>query len=283
MSCLQIIQPGFYTTIQDQGRLGYSHLGIPESGAMDKQALSFANLVLNNSQDAAALECTLIGPQVLFLAECAFVLTGGETNATLDTNPIKTDVVYIAQKNQILTIGKLLKGCRAYLAFDGGIQTKVVLGSRSQFFPITTSGVICKGDQFATGIKTYGQSKGGRAQLKNNTSLLGHSVLKVTKGPEYDLLPNESKKQLTQVTFSIASGNRMGIALKEPIARHASKIATGPVLPGTVQLTPSGKLFVLMRDCQVTGGYPRIIQLTEQAINCMAQKKQGDLIKLSFE
>lgn len=282
MNCIQVIEPGFYTTIQDQGRLGYAHMGIPESGAMDKQALSFANLLLNNSKGAAALECTLIGPQVKFLKNCAFVITGAKPAATLDAIPVKRDRVYVAQKNQILNVGKIVKGYRAYLALDGGIQTNEVLGSSSQFFPVTPAGLVQKREEFNTGISTYGESKGGRVQLKNNRSLLDQTIIKVLKGPEYESLSKESKEQLTQLTFTIGAGNRMGIVLNNPITQNTSKIITGPVLPGTVQLTPSGKLFVLMRDCQVTGGYPRILQLTEQAINCMAQKKQGDLIKLSF-
>lgn len=282
MSSIQIIAPGFYTTIQDQGRFGYAHMGIPESGAMDKQALSFANLLLNNPKEAAVLECTLIGPQVLFCTNCSFVITGADTDATLDTHPIKTNVVYTAQKNQILNVGKIVNGCRAYVALDGGIQTHVVLGSSSQFFPITPAGVIHKGEEFNTGISNYGISKGGRVQLKTNSSTIHSAQIKVLQGPEYDSLSRESREQLAQITCTVGSGNRMGIALDNPIKQKASSIITGPVLPGTVQLTPSGKLFVLMRDCQVTGGYPRIFQLTEQAINCMAQKKQGDLIQLSF-
>ena len=192
-------------------------------------------------------------------------------------------MVYTAQKNQILNVGKIVKGFRAYLALDGGLQTNVVLGSRSQYFPITSAGVILKGERYTTGIKTYGESKGVRVQQKHKESIVDQSVIQVFKGPEYESLSKESKEQLRQGVFSVASGNRMGIELKDPITTQVTKIVTGPVLPGTVQLTPSGKLIVLMRDCQVTGGYPRIVQLTEQAINSMAQKKQGDSIQLSFE
>lgn len=282
MSCIQIIETGFYTTIQDQGRLGYAHMGVPESGAMDKQALSFANLLLNNQKNAAGLECTLVGPKILFMKDCAFVLTGAITSASLDAEILKMDAVYLARKGQILEVGKVKNGCRSYLGLDGGVEIQDILGSKSLFYPITSKGYIEKGDTFKTGLPNYGNHKGLRVQIKKDKPTPSITTLEAFKGPEYDYLSSEGRAQLVTKEFTIGSWNRMGIELHNPLESKMPKVLTGPVMPGTVQLTPSGKLYTLMRDCQVTGGYPRILQLSEASINLLAQKKTGDILKLSL-
>ena len=97
------------------------------------------------------------------------------------------------------------------------------------------------------------------------------------KGPEYDLLNKQAKEKLNNINFTISKENsRMGYRLEEHIDNKLGSMLTSSVLPGTIQLTPSGKLIILMRDCQVTGGYPRILQLTEKSINRLSQKSTGD-------
>jgi len=98
-----------------------------------------------------------------------------------------------------------------------------------------------------------------------------------SKGPEFNLLSDAQQKILTKNLFTISNdNNRTGYRLEEQVKNNLDSILTSGVLPGTVQLTPSGVLIVLMRDCQVTGGYPRVLQLTESAINQMAQKTTHD-------
>lgn len=283
MASIEIIKQGFYTTVQDQGRLGYGALGIPESGAMDQQALRFSNLLLNNPIQAAALECTLIGPTLVFLKELVFVLTGAHADAHLDGKPVTINQVCTARKNQILTIGKVTHGCRVYLGLDGGIDTPQILGSRSMFYPITPSAVIKNGLKIATCDTNYGSSKGVHIQTNpSDTPYRSHTIL-ASRGPEYELLAPESKQLLAKTQYVITSGNRMGIALSPLLEKHNHKMITGPVLPGTVQLTPSGRLLVLMRDCQTTGGYPRVLQLAPAAINKLAQKTTGNTIRLVLD
>ena len=276
MRSIEIIEKGFYTTVQDLGRTGYEAQGVPESGAMDQQALQFSNLLLNNSIQAAALECTLIGPTILFLRNIAFVLTGATSEASLDTEHIGSNQVHFAQKGQLLRVGKVKKGCRVYVGLDGGIDTDVYLGSRSMFYPITPNAVITNKTKIKTGISTYGSAKGVHIHTSDSTSFLEELAVTARKGPEYDLLSSAAKQRLSEIKFTVSSWNRMGIVLDTILESHHHKILTGPVLPGTVQLTPSGRLFVLMRDCQTTGGYPRVLQLPSESINKLAQKKSGD-------
>ncbi len=282
MGSIEILETGFYTTIQDQGRKGYATKGIPESGSMDQESWRLSNLILHNLETAAALECTLIGPTIVFLRDLAFVLTGAHTDAVLDGKKLMNNKVYRASKSQILDVGKVRNGCRTYVGFDGGIDVGTILGSRSQFYPITEQGVVQKGDIFDTGSSNLLSVQSGMVHVKD-VQANKSSDIQIIKGPEYHYLSEIKKEALTSSSFTIQSWNRMGIALGEPLEQQGAKILTGPVIPGTVQLTPSGHLYILMRDCQVTGGYPRIAQLTQTAINKMAQKKTGDSIRLTLE
>ncbi len=282
MASIEILETGFYTSVQDQGRKGYAIKGVPESGAMDQEAWRLSNLLLHNLDSDAALECTLIGPTIVFLRDLAFVLTGAITSAVLDGTELISNKVYKASKGQILRVGKVLNGCRTYVGFDGGIDTKIILGSRSTFYPITERGIVQKGDVLRTGISNMLSVSSGMVHIKEAKANKSSNI-NIVQGPEYYYLSQIKREVLTNRSFTIQSWNRMGIALGEPLEQQVAKILTGPVLPGTVQLTPSGHLYILMRDCQVTGGYPRIAQLTQTAINTMAQKKTGDTIRLALE
>jgi allophanate hydrolase subunit 2 len=151
------------------------------------------------------------------------------------------------------------------------------------FYHITKEAVIKKGAQLKTGTSNFGSRKGGKIQMNKESLAIFQNELSVYKGPEYELLSSESREQLTELIFALSAFNRMGIALDPILEPHTHKMITGPVLPGTVQLTPSGRLFVLMRDCQTTGGYPRVLQLTQSAINALGQKKTGDKIRFLLE
>ncbi len=276
---ITIQQAGFYTTIQDKGRLGVAHIGVPESGVMDTKALQIANALINNPENTAVLEYTLIGPIIRFDCERHFIITGAITEATLDGQPIKNHKVYLASKGQILKLSKITKGCRGYLSIAGGILSTQVLNSRSMYVPITRNATITKGTQLSIGKSNYGTTKGARLGSHNTTTYLTETVLKVYKGPEYDLLPVSESVNSNEETYTISKlWNRMAVQLEETLTHTIPSIQTGPVLPGTVQITPAGRIIILMKDCQTTGGYPRIFQLSEDAINILAQKKQGDII-----
>lgn len=277
-----IKRTGFYTTIQDQGRFGYASVGVPESGAIDKNAMLLANALVNNSENEAVLEYTLVGPTIVFQCDRHFVITGGTTLATLDKKVIQNNTVYLARKGQTVALTKITEGCRGYVAIAGGLQIPEVLGSKSMYAPITREGYIHQPIEIPIGISAYGNAKGARLKMgtsKNDASYLTKNQLQVYKGPEYDLLDAHLHTYITETSFLISKlWNRMAVQLEETINHHTLSIRTGPVLPGTVQLTPSGRLVILMKDCQTTGGYPRVLQLSEKALHILAQKKQGDCI-----
>ena len=283
-SAIKVIQPGIYTTVQDAGRYGYSHLGVPVSGVMDKQAYLLANALLNNPADAAVLECTLVGPTLKFLENRFFVLTGARVEATLEGKPVPPYTPTLGARGQVLKLSNTTGGCRTYIAIDGGIATTQVLGSRSWYFPITDIGQLAKDMLLPLGSPRYGGPKGATIKLPSSKIGLEAVVsLETFMGPDYEKL---TKKQLDLLAFRAYTisrlWNRMAIQLEEKLENSLDNMYTSPVLPGTVQLTPDGTLIVLMNDCQATGGYPRVLQISERSLGILSQMQTGNNILFSI-
>ena len=133
----KVLTTGLYTSIQDLGRFGLRNYGVPSSGAMDEVSFRFANALLNNHKNDAALEITLIGPRLLFFKNTLIVVTGADMSAKINNTPIKTYKVYSIKKGDIVSFGNLKYGTRSYLAVKGGIQSEIILKSRSFFNEIS--------------------------------------------------------------------------------------------------------------------------------------------------
>ena len=130
---IKIVSPGLATTVQDLGRPGYYHLGIPISGGMDSLALQAANLLVGNDPGAAVLEAVFLGPQIVFDSDRMVAVTGAELPPKVDGEPRETWSSFLVKQGQTLSFDFLKKGARAYIAIAGGIDVPVVLGSRSTY------------------------------------------------------------------------------------------------------------------------------------------------------
>lgn len=279
---INVIKPGFLTTIQDKGRFGYAAFGVPIAGAMDAYSYQLANKILNNTEDAAVLEITLGNATLEFLVDTQITICGADLSATLNGKKISLNARITISKNDVINFKTPIYGVRTYLAVKGGIRSDKILNSRSQSKNITESHQLKKGD-FVPIDSYQSNTKITSLVIKVNTSHFTTEILKCTKGPEFNLLSEKNQQELFNKVFSIAKENsRMGYKLNEIIPNKIPQILTSAVMPGTVQLTPSGTLIVLMRDCQVTGGYPRILQLTAQAIHVLAQKSTNNCLKFSL-
>ena len=164
------------------------------------------------------------------------------------------------------------------MAIKGGFITDSILGSRSYYMPMTSANTI-KGDDFLPAISFNNDLERTISFSKLKTIDFFSKTLNVFKGPEFDSLNQYQKEKIISSEFEVSNlYSRMAYQLSPLIENDLQSILTGPVLPGTVQLTPSGRLIVLMRDCQTTGGYPRVLQLAEDAINLLSQKKERDKV-----
>ena len=130
---IEVIKPGLSTSVQDLGRPGYYHLGIPESGGMDRFSLRAANLLVGNDEGDAVLEATFLGPELRFTADALVAVTGAELPPKIDRSPRPTWTGFTVRAGQVLRFDFLKQGARAYIAVAGGIDVPVVLASRSTY------------------------------------------------------------------------------------------------------------------------------------------------------
>tara|TARA_R110002050_G_scaffold261556_1_gene401722 strand:- start:259689 stop:260534 length:846 start_codon:yes stop_codon:yes gene_type:complete len=275
---VKVLKAGFYSTIQDLGRFGYQEFGVPYSGVMDVISASMANSVLGNDVNLAVLEVTMTGPVLQFFKDTSICISGADMSPQLNKLPIKLNKAIPIKTGDIVSFGKLSKGFRCYLAVLGGFKTEKVMQSQSMYKGITEQFVLFKDDELGL-EETITVVDSGYASIKMNASHFDSQVIDVFKGPEFDLLSEGQQKELFLKAYSISKdNNRMAYQLEAVLKNELKPIITSAVLPGTVQLTPSGKLIVLMRDCQTTGGYPRVLQLKESAINVLSQKFTGQSI-----
>ncbi|WP_035334224.1 biotin-dependent carboxyltransferase family protein [Dokdonia sp. PRO95] len=282
---ISILHPGFYTTVQDHGRAGYAHLGVPQSGAMDKHAFMIANAILNNIPHAAMLECTLLGPTIVFNHNVYFVITGSNAGATLDGAQVMEGVPVLAKAKQVLKMSKISGGSRCYLAFAGGLDSQVILGSKSWYYPLTPYGKLTAGMELSLGVSRYGASKNAYLKMQSQSGLLYSSIATINakKGPEFSKLSYTEQQELNNRVFTVSNlWNRMAIQLVETLPNALKSIYTSPVIPGTVQLTPAGKFIILMNDCQTTGGYPRVLQVVASDLNKLAQMQHDSQFRLAI-
>jgi len=279
---LKILQAGMYTSIQDLGRIGYRNIGVPISGAMDSISAAFANALLNNKANDAVLEITISGPKLEFTTGTNIIITGAEMSAKINSKSVLNNKIYEVTRGDVLSFGKLNYGARSYLAISGGFQTATVLKSRSFYSGITTQGTVKKNDLIPFKNKKIGQSK-QVGKLKSRASFFEANTIEVYRGPEYELFELKEQKKLVSGKFTVSiKNNRMGYNFEEKVIPHNKSIITSPVLPGTIQLLPSGRIIILMKDAQTTGGYPRVLQMTDMAQSILAQKKAGDIISFKL-
>ncbi|WP_299116832.1 biotin-dependent carboxyltransferase family protein [uncultured Winogradskyella sp.] len=280
---LKVLKSGFYSTIQDHGRFGYREYGVPSSGAMDLYSSQFANTLLGNEGDSTVIEMTMIGGIFQFLKPTLIAISGGFMSPKLNEESIKQNTVIKVNSNDILSFGQVTKGFRTYLAVKGGIKSHSVLKSKSQYSPITKLSTISIGNILKY-KPHYGKFLRPNASVKYEASILSDSTLEAFAGPEFNQLSKHLKEFLINSEFKVSKyNNRMAYQLEPLCNNNLNSIVTSPVLPGTVQLTPKGNLIILMRDCQTTGGYPRVLQLTEKSINILSQKAAGNSLKIRLK
>src|SRR5690606_37102413 len=184
--------------------------------------------------------------------------------------------------HDILEIGVFKAGARIYLGIRHGFQSAEILGSKSFCKGVTEGSSLSAGDTIAY-LRDSDTFPNRNAKAAWSTKWFQTSTVNAFPGPDFDLLHADVRDGLLRRSFTISSlANRMGIQLSELLENTLPELPTNPVFPGTVQLTSGGKLLILLQDAQVTGGYPRILQLDEESRWIMAQKRTGDVLRFKL-
>ncbi len=276
---IEVWSVGMFTSIQDGGRKGFRKFGVPVSGFMDSMSAALANVLLNNAWEAPVMEITLVGPVLSFNTTTVIAIAGADLSPLFNGKPVPLNQAVIVQANDVLSFGRLRYGARAYLAVKGGFLTPKIMGSHAYYKPVTSQSRIEKGDIIPVSMYSNQKERFSMTSVKPNRQIFFSKEVTCMKGPEFYCLPAAQQEKLFSAAFMVSKeSNRMGYRLDQTKIQFPSgfSMLTSSVLPGTVQLTPSGQLIVLMRDAQTTGGYPRILQLTLNGVNQLAQKKPGD-------
>lgn len=299
---LTVLRPGMLASVQDLGRPGHRQLGICPGGALDTLALTLANRLVGNDDGAAGLELTMGNCELRFEAATRIAITGDDFGAALDGVPLWACWSVPVAAGQVLRLAGAnhspsKKGLRSWLAVAGGIDVPPVLGSRSTDLKAGFGGhqgrALRKGDRLLLGPSALDPRQlaarpfGVRAP---EATPRGHAdpvddaiVLRVLPGPESGQFTAASLEALWRDPWRITpQSNRMGSRLEgfELKRRRAIDMLSSAVIPGTIQVPPSGQPIILMGDAQTTGGYPRIGVVIHADLWKLAQAPLGGRLRL---
>ena len=269
---VNVIKPGLSTTVQDLGRPGYYHIGIPLSGAMDRLAAKAANWLVGNKEGAAVLEAVFMGPELKFTEEATVAVTGAELPPKVDGEVRDTWTSFKVKKGQTLSFDFLKKGARAYIAISGGIDVPVVLGSRSTYALGALGGFkgrkLEAGDKLPVG-KGRAVKEGRSVPEKLRRGPGQPAELRMIPGLYWHRITEAAGKQFLADTWTVANeADRIGYRFKggkplEFVAREQpfgagsdpSNIVDACYPYGSIQIPSGTEPIVLHRDAVSGGGY----------------------------
>lgn len=283
---ITVLNPGLLTTVQDLGRVGYQQFGVSVSGVMDPRSTALANILVGNDQGEAVLECTMMGPHLQFNADNCIAITGGDLGPTLDGAAIPNYKAISVKAGQVLKFTAPRTGCRAFVAFAGGLDIPVVMGSRSTYMKAKMGGLegrkLQKGDVI--------QFRAPKAQLKNQEDRMlrpefvpkPQYTLRVVLGPQDDAFTGQGINTFLSQTYAVTPEfDRMGCRMEGPVIEHkeSGDIISDGIAFGAIQVPSSGQPIIMLCDRQTTGGYTKIANVISADFRILAQLKTGDKVR----
>ncbi len=271
---------GFHTSIQDEGRFGVQDLGIPIGGALDKEAMQTANMLVGNSPNTPVLEITMIGPKISFQGKGQIAITGADMTPELNGQHTDSYKTVNINSGDELVFHNAKTGCRAYISIGGEWETTKWLESYSSSSILDNHSQLKDGDSLSVksnlpiDVKEYPLSK---------RPIYSYCyIIRVVTGPEFELFDLPQIEDFFNKIFTVGNeSNRMGYRLNGELVNYSPKreeISSG-IVTGTVQITSAGNPIILLADAQTTGGYPRIANVVTEDLSIVAQMKPGDELK----
>ncbi|WP_323122096.1 5-oxoprolinase subunit C family protein [Burkholderia alba] len=303
-AAIEVVKPGLATSVQDLGRDGYYHVGIPPSGALDRYASCAANLLVGNPESAAVLECTLLGPQLLFHADALIAVTGAEMTPKIDGASQSGNVALRIRAGSTLSFEYVTGGARAYLAVAGGIDVPVVLGSRSTYTLGAIGGHegrrLQKGDRLAIGAPTGAGREGATLPEALRAPLAREVELRVLPGLYHHRLTDASAQTFFDDTWTVGSeADRIGYRYKagRPLQFHEraqpfgagadpSNIVDACYPIGSIQVPGGVEPIILHRDAVSGGGYATIGTVVSADLDLIGQMQpnhQARFVRVTME
>ena len=289
MRGIKIIDPGFSSTIQDNGRTGYREYGLPCAGAMDKYSFYLANWLVRNQINEAVIETTFHGLEIEFLSQGLFAITGANTNPILNGGRIELWETYKTNKGDLLKLSRTETGTRSYLSFGGGFRIDHELGSLSTYLPGQLGGYrgreLRKGDILPLYPSFPRISRRRIVETSIIPEIKSSITLKVLKGVDYDRFHQKNLDKFFAMEYSVTNdSNRMGIRLKGEAELESSggDLISYAIHPGTIQLPPEGNPIIMGSDCQTVGGYPQIVNIISSDLHQIGQLMPGHNVRFEL-
>jgi antagonist of KipI len=283
-----IKEAGFATSVQDLGRYGYSHLGISPAGAADSLSFRIANRLVGNMDNAPGFEMTLTGAAFEFEHAAIIAVTGADCSLEIHGHPAGCGQAIQVEARSLVKVGRMMRGARAYLAVQDGIDVPLRMGSASTHLSAKFGGfegrLLRKGDRLRVG-------KGGNSHLRalrsDATPLVSRgnpATLRVTRGSQDDWFDAEAIASFFSNSFSVTDqSGRTGLRLKgNPILpQHTAQLLTDGVPLGAIQIPPDGQPIILFVDQQTTGGYPKIANVIAADMHVVGQLRARDNVQFT--
>ena len=285
---VKVIIPGALTTVQDAGRYGYQSSGIQTSGVMDHKAYEEANALVGNTGGEAVLEATLFGGMMEVTADTVAAVTGADMEPKVNNVPCGMNRPVLLRAGDILSLDMAKSGCRSYIAFAGGVDVPVVLGSRSTNMKCRMGGYkgrpLQTGDAFETGL--WGEEAAERYEEVRDRSFPAEAYtspieVRVIEGPQAEYFTEKGKETFYSARYTISDqSDRMGYRLEGEAIESVdgTDIISDGIAFGAVQVPASGRPIVLLADRQTTGGYAKIATVCSFDIPRLVQGKPGDTV-----
>ncbi|TKT76240.1 biotin-dependent carboxyltransferase family protein [Aquamicrobium sp. LC103] len=292
---IEIVHPGILASIQDLGRPGYRRIGVGLSGAMDELALKVANIMVGNPSSAAGIETTLGGFELRFTRDTSFAVTGADADVTLDGGAIPCWWAQDARAGQVLKARSPRLGMRTYVAFAGGIDVPEVMGSRSTDLKGGFGGFA--GRALAAGDMLDLHEPADASRLKRGFGLSARkaslipivseeaTAVRMLPAAEWEVFPPLAREEFLDAHWKVLpDSNRIGYRLDGAAldTGNVKELLSHGILPGTVQVPPSGKPVVQLNDANTCGGYPKLGVVIAADLRKFAQLRLGGLVRFSL-
>ncbi|MER5397239.1 biotin-dependent carboxyltransferase family protein [Streptomyces sp. NPDC002599] len=277
---LAVVRAGALTTVQDQGRPGHAHLGVPRSGALDAPAAALANRLVANPAEAAVLETTVDGCALRPRSTVTVAVTGAPCPVRVDGRPVAWGAPVRVPAGALLDVGPARAGLRSYVAVSGGVAVDPVLGSRSTDLlsglgppPLTDGAVLPLGSP---------GTLHARVDVVPHRAPPAELVLRVTLGPRDGWFTGPALRTLTTRVYRVSSAsNRIGLRTEGPSLERAvsGELPSEGLVLGAVQVPPDGRPVVFLADHPTTGGYPVVAVVRSADLPAAAQAVPGTPVR----
>ncbi|HTI36238.1 MAG TPA: biotin-dependent carboxyltransferase family protein [Vicinamibacterales bacterium] len=285
MTAFRVVKGGLLSTIQDLGRAGYQSVGVSVAGPMDWYSHRFANRLVGNDPDAAAIEVTLIGPELIAEGDVLCAVAGGEFEITVEGLSVPMHQPFEVRRGQAVKFGDRRSGARATLAVRGGVDVPPTLGSRATHL-VSHMGpfggrALQSGDRLPIGSDCGALHFCAAKPLR---ILRRPETLRVMAGPHRARFSDDGWETLCGATFHVSSeSNRMGYRLEGPPLEHVrgADILSEATAVGSLQVPSSGQPILLMADRQTTGGYTIVATVITADLPLAGQLAPGDGVRFT--